>query len=188
MILTFAAAAAMFGVPAEAPAQAAPEKAATTDCSPRAPDPNSREVIVCVQKPQGFRIDPDVMAAKKARRQALAGRTKTPQEKMRDNGCTVVGAAGCVFDQPGINLLAVAATAAEISARLARGQEIGSIFVTDPQKSEYQYYQDAKKERETKETDKRVKEYAAKARAAAPPADAAPASNSGTDAQKVISQ
>jgi hypothetical protein len=45
-----------------------------------------------------------------------------------------------VFDQPGINLLAAAAPVTEISQRLSKGQEIGSIFVTDPQMSEYQYY------------------------------------------------
>jgi hypothetical protein len=169
MVLALAIAAALFGQESGpvAPAPAAPVKEATKDCSPRAPVPDSREVVVCVQKPSGFRIDPDVMAAKKARRQALAGRLKTPQEKMKDNSCTVVGAAGCVFDQPGINLLAAAATIAEISKRLEKGQEIGSIFVTDPQMSEYQYYQEAKKEREAKEAEKRVKAYAEKSKAAA---------------------
>ena len=79
---------------------------ASKDCSPTAPDPNSREVVVCVQKPQGFRIDPDVIAAKKAKREASRGRLKTPQDKLRDNSCTVVGAQGCIFAAPGINLLA----------------------------------------------------------------------------------
>jgi hypothetical protein len=47
-----------------------------------------------------------------------------------------------------VNLLAVALTAAQMAERLAKGQEIGSMFVTDPQMSEYQYYQLARKERE----------------------------------------
>lgn len=184
MILALSIAAAMFGQEgAASPPAPAAAKEATTGCSPQAPDPNSREVVVCVQKQHGFRIDPDVMAAKKARRQALAGRLKTPQEKLKDNSCTVVGAAGCVFDQPGINLLAAAATIAEISKRLEKGQEIGSIFVTDPQMSEYQYYQAAKKEREAKEAEKAVKEYAARAKAAAPAtaAAAAPAPSKPTE-------
>lgn len=70
-----------------------------------------------------------------------------------------------MFDQPGINLLAAAAPVTEISQRLSKGQEIGSIFVTAPQMSEYQYYQAARKEREAKEADKAVKEYAAQAKA-----------------------
>lgn len=157
---------------------------ASKDCSPTAPDPNSREVVVCVQKPQGFRIDPDVIAATKAKREASRGRLKTPQDKLRDNSCTVVGAQGCIFAAPEINLLAAAATAAEISKRLAEGKEIGSIFVTEPQKDEYRYYQDAKKEREQKEAAAAVKAHLAamKAKAAASKAAAASA-NPGESSQ-----
>jgi len=76
----------------------------------------------------------------------------------------VVGEAGCIGANPGINLIGAALTAAEIAARLARGQEIGSLFVTDPQPSEYQLYQEAKREREAKEAEAAA---AAKAKAAA---------------------
>jgi hypothetical protein len=72
------------------------------------------------------------------------------------------------MDAPMINLLAAAATAAEMADRLSKGQEIGSMFVTDPQPSEYQLYLEAKKEREAKEAAK-----AAKAKAAAQPAQPA---------------
>jgi hypothetical protein len=157
---------------------------ASKDCSPTAPDPNSREVVVCVQKPEGFRIDPDVLAAKKAKREALRGRLKTPQEKLRDNSCTVVGSQGCIFAAPGIDLLAAAATAAEISKRLAEGKEIGSIFVTEPQKDEYQYYRDAKKEREQKEAAAAVKAHVAAMKAKAAAAKAAPASASASESSQ----
>ena len=146
---------------AEAPG-GAPGKA---ECSPKVPDLNSREIIVCAPKPEGYRIDPDVMAAKKAKRQALAGRPKPP-ENFKDHSCKVVGPAPCM-DAPGINLLAAAATAAEMAKRLSTGQEIGSMFVTDPQTTEYQYYKQAKKEREAKEAAKKAAE--AKASAAAAP-------------------
>ena len=157
----FLAAAALGQHQAEAPG-GAPAKA---ECSPRVPDPNSREIIVCAPKPEGYRIDPDVMAAKKAKRQALAGRPKPP-ENFKDHSCKVVGPAPCM-DAPGINLLAAAATAAEMAKRLSTGQEIGSMFVTDPQTTEYQYYKQAKKEREAKEAAKKAAE--AKASAAAAP-------------------
>ena len=180
MVVGAILAAALMGAPTDGPAAPVPPQQATTeaskDCTPKAPDANSREVVVCVERPQGFRIDPDVLAAKKAKREAMRGRLKTPQEKLKDNSCTVVGAQGCIFEAPGINLLAAAATAAEISKRLAEGKEIGSVFVTDPQLTEYQYYQQAKKEREQKEEAAAVKAHTAamKAKAAAAKAAAAP--------------
>ena len=81
----------------------------------------------------------------------------------------MVGPAGCVFDAPGINLLAAAATVGKISERLAKGQEIGSIFVTDPQLTEYQYYQLAKAKREASQAaaEAKAKAVAAKANPAA---------------------
>lgn len=152
MIAAFALAAAVMGDAAEpsAPATPPPAAPAAQGCSTPKPNPDSREILVCVERPHGYRIDADVLAAKKAKRQALAGRPKPP-ETMKDRSCAVVGPSGCLFDQPGINLLVAAATAAEMAERLSKGQEIGSMFVTDPQMSEYQYYQLAKKEREAKE-------------------------------------
>jgi hypothetical protein len=57
-----------------------------------------------------------------------------------------------------------------MAERLSKGQEIGSMFVTDPQPSEYQLYLEAKRAREAKEA-----EAAAKAKAAAKAAQAPPA-------------
>ena len=82
---------------------------------------------------------------------------------MKDNSCTVVGTAPCI-NAPMINLLAAAATLGEMADRLSKGQEIGSMFVTDPHPSEYQLYVEAKKTREAAEAERAVK---AKARAAA---------------------
>lgn len=166
-LLTVAAAVMGQAAAASAPAAAPPEaaKPAEPGCSPSAPDPNSREIIVCALKPQGYRIDPDVIAAKKAKKRAEAGRPVSPQMP-KDRSCAVVGPAGCTFDPPGINLLAAAATLGEIADRLSKGKEIGSIFVTDPQMTEYQYYQAAKKEREAKAAEAVAKKAAA-ARAAA---------------------
>jgi hypothetical protein len=70
---------------------------------------------------------------------------------------------------PTINLLAAAVTAAEISKRLAKGEEIGSIFETTPTPSDYQYYQEAKKRREEKEAEAAAKATQAKAKNRAPP-------------------
>jgi hypothetical protein len=143
-----------------APAPPRPAGSAATarkDCSPKAPDPETGAIVVCVIKPNGYRLDPDVMAAKKAKRDADHGRPPPP-ERYVDNNCSV-GPHACV--DTGINLLAVALTAAQMAERLSKGQEIGSMFVTDPQMSEYQYYQLARKEREQTETEAANKAYAA---------------------------
>lgn len=158
-----------YGPEAPATPKAAPASAAASAdraCVPSTADAESRTIVVCAPKPQGYRIDPDVLAAKNAKREMMAGRPHNPHETFKDDSCKVVGPAPCI-DAPMINLLAAGATAAEMADRLSKGQEIGSIFVTDPQPSEYQLYLEAKKEREAKEAAKAAK--AAKANAAAQP-------------------
>jgi hypothetical protein len=133
---------------------------------------NTQEIVICAEKPQGFRIDPDVLKAKRERHGA--GRPTRPGAiAMKDNSCTVVGRAPCM-NAPMINLLAAAATLGEMGERLSRGEEIGSLFVTDPTPSEYQLYAEAKREREAKEAEK-AKAAAAKAKAAAALQTAKPA-------------
>jgi hypothetical protein len=131
-------------------ASAEPAKTAERECVTEPKGQDSREIEVCAPKPQGYRIDPDVLAARRMKKQMMAGRPHNPHESFKDDKCKVVGPAPCM-DAPMINLLAAAATAAEMAERLSKGQEIGSMFVTDPQPSEYQLYQEAKKEREAKE-------------------------------------
>lgn len=139
-------AASLFGHADESGAAPAPSAAASSQCSPTAPDPNNSQIVICAPRPPGYRIDPDVLAAKRAKKEALAGRTKPPQN-YKDHSCTVVGPAPCM-DAPMVNLLGALATAAEMAKRAAAGQEIGSMFVTDPQPTEYELYQQAKKRRQ----------------------------------------
>ncbi len=158
-----------------------PAKAAQRDCSPRAPDPKSGEIVICAEKPDGYRINPDVMQARKLKKRSDAGRPTRPGPiAMKDTSCTVVGEAPCIGVPLGVNLIAAAATAAEMAKRLAEGKEIGSMFITDPHPTEYQLYQEAKREREAKEAEAKAKALAtkAKATAAATPAQTAePAEN-----------
>ena len=151
-----------------APAPAAPKEpaktASTADaCKTPVPSPDSREIVVCAIKPQGYRLNPDVMKAKREARSG--GRPVRPGQVPSGNNCATVGPMGC-RGAPTVNFIAVAAVAAEISERLAKGQEVGSIFETDPHPSEYQLYIEAKKEREAKEAEK-ARVAAQKARAAA---------------------
>jgi len=155
---------------ANGPAEPAPPNVAANsqqprkDCSPQVPDPKSDTIVVCVVKPDGYRIDPDILAAKKAKRDADHGRPLNRSEKLADSSCAV-GPHACV--DTGINLLAVALTAAEIADRVSKGQEIGSVLKTDPQLTEYEYYQLAKAERERKESEAADKAYAEKVAAEA---------------------
>jgi hypothetical protein len=161
-------AAALFGqTPDTQPASS--EKATAPECSPSAPNPDSSQIVICAPKPQGYRIDPDVLEAKREKKEALAGRHKPP-ENYKDHSCKVVGPAPCM-DAPMVNLLGAVATAAEMAERLAKGEEIGSMFVTDPQPTEYQLYLEAKKRREAKEGEAAIKARQ-KAMATAPSASA----------------
>jgi hypothetical protein len=152
-----------------APADTAPPKPPPTELQTKAAGrcptlpatAQPGEIVVCGQKPEGYRLDPDVMEAKREMRGG--GRPKRP-DRMKDTSCAVVGPAGCIGAGAGINLIGAALTAAEMAARLAKGQEIGSMFVTDPQPTEYQLYQEAKRAREAKEAEAAA---AAKAKAAA---------------------
>jgi hypothetical protein len=134
-------------------------KASTVDrCAAAKASADTRVIVVCAERPQGYRLNPDVMAAK---REYRSGGRPTPSEKFVSHDCATVGPMGC-RGGPTINLLAAAATLAEMGDRLSKGKEIGSMFQTDPHPSEYQLYVEAKRRREAKEA-----EAAAKAKAKA---------------------
>jgi hypothetical protein len=142
-----------------------PKKLAKADdgCAAAAANTNSREIVICAQRPSGYRLNPDVLEAKREMRQSQAGRPHNPHETYRDNPCSTVGPMGCRGGAQ-INILAAAATAVTMAKRLSKGEEIGSMFETDPHPSEYQLYKEAKARREAKEA-----EAAAKAKAKAKP-------------------
>ena len=68
---------------------------------------------------------------------------------------------GCIGVQC-VNLVGLALTAAQIADKLAKGETVGSVMKTQPEgSSEYQYYQQAKAEREQKQAEKAAKAYVA---------------------------
>jgi hypothetical protein len=136
------------------PAPSAPSsKSADDGCRQTRPTAETREIVICAQRPQGYRIDPDILEARREFRNRTRPR---PPERLKDNSCANVGPMGC-GPKAGINLVAAAITAATMAERLAKGQEIGSMFVTDPQPSEYQLYLEAKARREALEAEKAAK-------------------------------
>jgi len=171
LLLAQAAAASSYGPsapPAPKPVQAKPAQ----DCSPPSSSPRDNAIVICAVKPDGYRLPADVVEARRLKKKGDTGRPHNPHETYADKSCANVGPMGCT-GTPAINLLAVAAVAAQISSRLAKGQEVGSIFETTPHASDYQYYLEAKKRREEKEADAAAKKVQAdaQARAAPPPAD-----------------
>ena len=145
--------------PAPPPAPTKAEIPADDSCGSAEAKADTRTIVICAQRPQGYRLNPDVIEARRELRSG--GRRKRP-ERFNDRACSV-GPQGC--PSAGINLIGSALTAAEMAARLARGQEIGSMFVTDPQPTEYQLYLEAKRRREAREAEARAAA-AAKANAA----------------------
>ena len=162
-LMLVAAAPATYG-----PALPAPPKPAARAPSPeacKAPEikDDTTEIVVCAVKPNGYRLDPDVMQAKKQVKDRRSG-PKTA-ETFADNTCASVGPRGC--GGGGVNLLAAAITAVTMATKAAKGENVGKMFVTDPEPDEYQLYEQARREREAKEA-----EATALARAnAAPDAD-----------------
>jgi len=148
-------------------------KAASGDsCASVNASADTREIVICAQRPHGYRLNPDVMEAKREVRSG--GPPRNPHESFRQNDCAVVGSMPCF--NAGINLLAAASTLATMAQRLSKGEEIGSMFVTDPTPDEYQLYVAAKKRREAKEAEAVLAAAVAKAKAMRPvPSPAAPA-------------
>ena len=127
-------------------------------CADLKPNDDTREIVVCAQRPQGYRLNPDILEAQ--RKFHNRGNAR-PRSTLPGDECATVGPMGC-RGNAGINVLAAAATLAKMADRLSKGQEIGSMFITDPQPTEYQLYLQAKHDREAREA-----EAAAKAKAKA---------------------
>jgi hypothetical protein len=174
--LAFAAQSAAATAPAPATAPAAQADPGEADgCKRRWPNLATGEIVVCAERPKGYRIDPDIMTAKRMKRSG--GRPSRPNAAgVRDVSACAVGPHPMGCQSAGINVIGAALTAAQMAARLARGEEIGSMFVTDPQMSEYQLYVAAKRAREAKEAAEAAKaaqKRATQGQTAASPAAAA---------------
>lgn len=123
---------------------------AERECAPQPKGSKANDIIVCAVKPQGYRLDPDILAARRMKKQGDAGRPHNPHEAYADHSCATVGPMGC-RGGPTINLVAAAATAVTMIQKAVTGQNVGKMFETDPHPSEYQLYLEAKAEREAKE-------------------------------------
>lgn len=150
--------------PVKGPAGDPPPARSTGGNSCPAPSADSSTIVICTERPQGYRLNPDVMEAK--REIHSGGRPVRQSTETPPPECATVGPFPCF--NAGINIIAAAATAAEMADRVARGEEIGSMFRTDPHPDEYHLYLMAKARREAEDA-KKAAEAKAKAAARAQP-------------------
>lgn len=139
--------------PASAMYGPSPPRAKTRKVSAAAPDPCRGQavepgVILVCGKRDDYRIDPNVLQAQRALRNPPRPK---PRERFVDNSCKLVGQMGCIT-KPGIDVVQAVTTAAAMGKALVSGKNVGKMFVTEPELSEYQLYLRAKREREEAET------------------------------------
>jgi hypothetical protein len=163
--------------------QAAPKSAEAAvkppECAPQTPASKSNEIVVCAVKPQGYRIDPDVLAARRMKKKGDPGTPRNPHESYADHSCATVGPMGC-RGGAGFNVVGAAMAAATMIDKAVKGENVAQALVTDPTQNEYKLYQEAKREREEKEAQKAAQSITAQVKAekaakAARAAQAAPA-------------
>lgn len=145
-------------VPASKPIHNA---AAVGTCASERREAPVQDIIVCART--GFRLDPDVLAAQKAMRRG--SRPTNPHESFKDHSCATIGPMGC-RGLPTVDLVRMATVLGTMAAKASHGENVGAMFVTDPQPTEYSLYKEAKAKREAAEV-----EAAAKAPAIAPKAE-----------------
>src|SRR6476659_475064 len=109
--------------PASAPPPKPPSETPAADSCP-APNTTGDTIVVCTQRPQGYRIDPDVLEARRKIKNDH-GRPVRPGGKVIPD-CAHVGPAPCMIG--GVDLLSAAVTAAAMAKRAESGEEIGSMF------------------------------------------------------------
>ena len=107
--------------PSATVAPAAPVASPTDPCAAPAPEPETGEILVCGERPQGYRIDPDIMEAKRLKRSRSAGRPTRPGPgAVKDTSRCAVGPAGC--QSAGINLVGAALIASGAARELGAGR------------------------------------------------------------------
>jgi hypothetical protein len=163
-LLQAAAPAASYGPAAPEPVQkpvktSAAATPAPANCASARTSGDAQDIIVCA--PPGYRLNPDVLRAKKGLRST--GRPTNPHEGFKDKSCATIGPMGCRGGAT-INLVGAALTAATMVKRAVKGENVGAMFVTDPQPNEYALYLEAKAAREAEEAAAKEAAPAAKAK------------------------
>ena len=122
-------------------------KAAAEPCQ----SPESRDIVVCAQRKQGLRLDPDVAEAR--RTADAASRSTTAPTPTAQASCSSLPQ-GCGTGLAGLDLLNVAVVVATTAVKAAKGEDWKKVLRTGGP-DEYQLYLQAKQEREAREQEVR---------------------------------
>jgi hypothetical protein len=126
-----------------------PASLTPTGCSTSLPT-EPGVITVCAPPPEGYRIDPDVIQARKIARDHTLPKGR---ETLRDSSCQTVGPMGC-RGGAGISVVGAAVTAVKMVQTALEGGNVARLLVTDPQPSEYEIYLAAKADRELAERER----------------------------------
>lgn len=162
VVIALLAQAASAPPPTPPPTGDPPEKSSAEDpCASAKTASDDSHIVICAPRPNGYRINPDVMEAKRE----LKSGGRPPRPGATPNTGCPVGPMGC--QTAGINLLAAGITAITMAEKAVKGENVGEMFITDPHPTEYQLYQMAKQRREEREAEAADKAGAKAAAAAA---------------------
>ena len=123
-----------------APPQPKPLQVVEDNC--KSSDPG--EIVVCAEKPEGYRIDPTVMEAQQ--QAEAASRSANAIVPTAQASCSA-SPSGCGTGLEGLDLLNVAVVVGTMAVRAAKGDDWTKAFKTGGP-DEYQLYKEAKQRRE----------------------------------------
>lgn len=140
----------------------AAEPAKRSDSAHRECDtPDARHIIVCAERPRGYRLDPSVVEANKEA--AVNNRAADSRTPAAQSVCSTQPM-GCGKGLGSVDLVNVAIVAGTMAVRAAEGEDWKKAFrVGGP--DEYQLYQAAKRKREAEEAEQAAARAKVKARA-----------------------
>jgi hypothetical protein len=127
---------------------------------------NAREIVVCGQRGQAYRVDPNVMEAnREAQTNQRSATSAVPPAQALCSRQPVGPPSGCGEGLGSLDLANVAIVVATTAVKAAKGEEWKSIFRPGG-RDEYQLYQEAKRRRETEDDERAAATVRMKAREA----------------------
>lgn len=112
-------------------------------CEGASPD----EVVVCKKRERGYRLDPAILAATRARNAHPAAGDKAAALANANPCNSGIGPQGCT-GQPTVDFVAIALVAAKVAAAAAQGEDWRKTLRTGP--DEYEEYKAAKEREEAR--------------------------------------
>jgi len=146
-VLLMVSGAASGGDAAYGPPAPAPTRTAADPCK----SPDSRDIVVCAERKQALRLEPDIVNAQRQAEQAQRSATATMPAAQAS--CSA-SPQGCGTGLAGLDLANVAIVVATSAVKAARGEDWTKVLKPGGP-DEYQLYLKAKKERETREQEAR---------------------------------